>query len=161
MLAAAVDRGFGASAAGASGLGAQLLELGRICEEFTLQPHNRTLYYSQLFTPNWSVTKKTHAEITLDEAKNARRRLARWRRNFLNRPPRTDALVLRELDNLANFAELGIDRLIRAKGGRLDMAAWKDRMRHAIGEHNELWLARNRVGGLHESSDQLRKAMDA
>ncbi len=160
LLAAAIDRGFGASVAGDSGLGRQLLELGRICEEFAHRPHNCTLFYSQLFNPKWSVTGKANENVTLAEAKNARKRLERWRKNFVNRPPRAEALVLRELDNLANFAELGLDRMVKAKGGRVDMAAWKDRMRHAIGEHSDLWLARNRAGGLHESSDRLRQALE-
>ena len=43
------------------------------------------------------------------------------------------------------------------KGRRIDRAAWNDLLRHVIGRHRDLWLARNRAGGLRESMDVLER----
>jgi len=56
--------------------------------------------------------------------------------------------------------EAGLDRLLLKKNEPVDLAALCDLWRKIIGRHQELWLARNRRGGLHESTAFLRRALD-
>ena len=72
------------------------------------------------------------------------------------------ALENRELVNAFNMSLVSLSFLRRVLGGKSkwDQAKFRDGLRHVIAEHEELWLARNRSGGLYESSSVLRNAMD-
>lgn len=68
-------------------------------------------------------------------------------------------LVRSELTNAVSLARHGIHRLQYFRGKRTDLAAMRESLALAIGRHERLWLARNRPGGLHESSARLRGAL--
>ena len=64
-------------------------------------------------------------------------------------------LVLDELATSSELARLALESLAARKGGAFDAAAWNDGLRRVIGRHRDLWLARNRAGGLRESMNVL------
>ena len=59
-----------------------------------------------------------------------------------------------------SLASLSFLRRVLGGKSKWDPAKFRDDLRHVIAEHEELWLARNRIGGLHESSTFFRNAMD-
>ena len=67
-------------------------------------------------------------------------------------------LVQAELGNTIALARHGVQRLQYFRGLRSDLATMRESLATAIGRHDSLWLARNRPGGLHESSARLRRA---
>lgn len=80
----------------------------------------------------------------------------------MNRP---DQSTLRaEYANTARMMTHACDRGIAIRRGKLNTAATKAALardlRIILGEHRELWLARNRIGGLHDSARRLEKLLD-
>ena len=79
-----------------------------------------------------------------------------------SRMERPDAeLIRREFANAADMlrhsARRGLWLLDRSAGNPRDLAA---DLRGIIGRHEELWLARNRAGGLVDSAGRLRKTLE-
>ena len=66
-------------------------------------------------------------------------------------------IVLAEAEpySAETLARLALESLAARKGGAFDAAAWNDGLRRVIGRHRDLWLARNRAGGLRESMNVL------
>ncbi len=142
-------------------LGEMYQELGRIPGEFRNPPPGvRTLYHSALFKPEWAGTTAHLDNVRPAEIHAARRRLRHWRRELASRPGLAPPLVRAELDNAAAMADCALLRLAMLKRMRVDRPAWRDALRRVIGRHTDLWLARNRPGGLAESSGWLRRALE-
>ncbi len=140
-------------------LGELLLELGRVVNAFQHRQHNCGIYFLALFGPKWAGTVKALEKISREEVHAARRLLASCRNILARRPPAAPQQVLAELDNGMAMADCALLRLAQLKGSRIDRGAWRDAMRHVIGRHSDLWLTRNRPGGLAESSEALRRAL--
>jgi len=83
------------------------------------------------------------------------------RRTAAARPGVPDAgLILAEFANGLAMARHGARRGLLALGKPdLDPDALRHELQHIIAEHRRLWLARNRPGGLRDSSGYLRKAL--
>ncbi|MEO5368283.1 MAG: family 20 glycosylhydrolase [Magnetococcus sp. WYHC-3] len=76
------------------------------------------------------------------------------------RPAAADGGLARaELCNAIAMARHATRRALGVMTRRIDRAALAAELRVIIGRHAELWLARNRPGGLHESSERLRDAL--
>ncbi len=71
-------------------------------------------------------------------------------------------LVKAELRNAIAMARLGAERgLAGLDPEHRDDGALRHGLQHVIWQHEQLWLARNRPGGLNESSGRLRKQLEA
>ena len=136
-------------------LGTYLLEYGRICDAFAHPGVNCNLFWAILNAPDRRSNRELLEQSTPREIAAAMRKLAVWRRRIETRPPEAPRLVLDELDNSSRLARLALESLAACKGKRIDRAAWNDSMRHVIGRHRDLWLARNRAGGVRESMNVL------
>ncbi len=157
LLPEAVGRFFDPRARGGA-LGAALLELGSLYEEFpTAVCRNAAVWCQALYRdPSSRVVTELLKQTDSGMTRRALKRLHAWRKTFAARPPTSDALILSELANSALMTECALKYLLRSQGGRINVRAWRDAMAAVIGEHNRLWLKRNRPGGLHESSERLR-----
>lgn len=158
LLPEAVGRFFDPRARGGA-LGAALLELGSIYEEFPKSVCRNAAVWCHLFyrEPSSRVAVEMLKQTDSDMTRRALKRLRAWRKKLAVRPPTSDALILDELANGALMTECALNYLLKREGGRVDLRAWRDAMAAVIGEHSRLWLRRNRPGGLHESSERLRK----
>ena len=72
-----------------------------------------------------------------------------------------DGLVVRELQNAIDMAIHGIQRLQYFRGGHVTLPDLRKSLSRIIGCHEELWLARNRPGGLAESTNHLRQSLNS
>jgi len=74
---------------------------------------------------------------------------------------RADAeLIRREFALAATMLEHACDRALAVCAGRpLDQAALAAQMRWVLGSYRELWTARNRAGGLDESTRVLEQRL--
>jgi hypothetical protein len=68
-------------------------------------------------------------------------------------------LVKEEILNAIRMAELGVSKAISGLGGKVEKTQMRKDLQKIISMHEELWLARNRIGGLNESSGRLRNLM--
>lgn len=138
-------------------LGSCLLEYGRIPEAFAHPGVNCNNFWAILNRPERRGNQTLLQQATRQEVAAALRKLAVWRRRVETHPPKAPRLVLDELDNSSLLAQLALESMAARKGRRLDRAAWNDRLRHVIGRHRDLWLARNRAGGLRENLGVLER----
>lgn len=136
-------------------LGELLLDYGRICEAFAHPGVNQTCFWGILNAPGRRCNRELLELATADEAAAALAALASWRGRMTEHPPKAPRLVLDELANSSELARLALESLAARKGGAFDAAAWNDGLRRVIGRHRDLWLARNRAGGLRESMNVL------
>lgn len=136
-------------------LGTFLLDYGRIPDSFAHPGVNCNNFWGILNAPDRRGNRVLFEQATRQEIRAALRRLAAWRRKIEMHPPKAPRLVLDELDNSSLLTRLALESLAARKGGRFDRGAWNDSLRHVIGRHRELWLARNRAGGLRESMNVL------
>jgi hypothetical protein len=68
-------------------------------------------------------------------------------------------LVRQELGNAIRMAKHGINRYLLYKGEINDVSKVRRELQAIIPLHEELWLSRNRRGGLYESSSHLRRSL--
>ena len=144
-------------------LGEFLLELGTVCDDFSTRISNATPFGQIL--PCYPRMRKSHAGCFLNrmkaaEAAKARKHTEKLLQKFTAEPFAGFPLVNAELDNALRMALCGLTFLYRCLGGSWDQARWRDELRHVIARHEELWLCRNRSGGLYESSSFLRQALN-
>ena len=155
LIPYAVDFAFNPDGDGS--LGSCLLEFGRIPEAFSHPGVNCNNFWAVMNRPEWSISRSLLQQTTRREIACAVRKLVSWRRRIEKCPPRAPRLVLDELDNASSLARFALESMAARKGRRIDRAAWNDLLRHVIGRHRDLWLARNRAGGLRESMDVLER----
>ena len=144
-------------------LGEFLLEIGRVYDDFTTRVDNATAFGRIL--PMYPTMRKSLAgcflnRMKLPEVKKALKHTEDLLADLAEAPFAGFPLVNAELDNALRMALCGLTFLHRCLGGRWNQALWRDDLRHVIGRHEELWLRRNRSGGLYESSTYLRKALE-
>lgn len=155
LIPAAIDFAFNPGGDGT--LGRYLLEYGRIPELFAHPGENCNNFWAIMNRPEQKGSRALLQQATRQEIAAAGRKLAAWRRRIGSRPPKAPRLVLDELDNSSALAQFALESMAARKGKRIDRAAWNDQLRHIIGRHRELWLARNRAGGLRESMAVLER----
>jgi hypothetical protein len=139
-------------------LARSIIKLGQVLELAPSEIRNATIFNRLLF---W---RMQHEPETVRKIRNSQ--LAACARRFdrieaeIGGPTNSEAgIVIRdELFNAIRLANHGIDRLHLFRGETRDVDSMRSALRIAIGEHERLWLARNRPGGLHESSDRLRES---
>ena len=158
MLPEAVGRFFDAKSGGMR-LGEIIQALGNVYRIFPNETCcNSTVWGSFFCSPEKSRYSESLLEKTpLTAARESLRQLNEIQREIHDNPPSGDLLVCRELANGALMAKCAIEAMLwRKEPSAVDVRKWHDDMAHIIGEHSRLWLERNRVGGLHESSAALR-----
>ena len=101
------------------------------------------------------LTRMKRSEVQMAE-RHTRTLLKELQKN----PFRNDPLLQAELENALCMALCGLTFLNRCLGGKWDHGAWHDSLLHVIDRHETLWMKRNRIGGLYESSSVLRRALD-
>jgi hypothetical protein len=57
------------------------------------------------------------------------------------------------------MARHGVHRALAAQNAMMGRAPLRHELQHITSQHERLWLARNRPGGLRESSGRLREAL--
>ncbi|OGV49679.1 MAG: hypothetical protein A2017_07425 [Lentisphaerae bacterium GWF2_44_16] len=70
-------------------------------------------------------------------------------------------LVKAELSNAVRMAKLSVLKIVALMKKKKDYLPLKHEMETIIREHENLWPARNRIGGLRESSGKIREALSA
>lgn len=138
-------------------LGTALLDYGRIPEAFAHPGVNCNNFWAVMNRPDHRNSLVLLEQTTRREIAAALRKLAAWRRRMETRPPKAPRLVLEELDNSSRFAQFALESMAARKGKRVNRAACNDLLCHVIGRHRDLWLARNRAGGVRESMNQLER----
>ncbi len=147
-------------------MGELLLEAGRVYDDFTYRCSNCTAY-GRLFQ-SYSAEKNMSPEncvlghLTVAEIQKAAKHARKILAELTQKPFLGFDLENAEIENGLRMALAAMTFLERAVSGKRkwDRNAWVDEMRHVIAEHERLWLARNRIGGLHESSNYLRDAIE-
>ncbi len=141
-------------------LGKLLLDMGRVGDLVPKRARNATIYNRLLFS-----------DIGTDHllkgvpASSLRKSVERFDRLAARlgdaRPSATDGeLVKAEIANAIAMARLGAERgLAGLDPAQADRGKLRHAMQHVIGNHEDLWLARNRRGGLTESSGHLREQL--
>ncbi|XOV89570.1 MAG: family 20 glycosylhydrolase [Pseudomonadota bacterium] len=141
----------------AAGVGDILVDLGRVLELAPSPIRNATIFNRLLF---WNMQHESAAtrdipaaslEACLGALSDVAGRL----------PGMADPLVRSEVQNAIALAQHGIHRLQYFRGLRSDVQGMRRDLAEAIGQHQDLWLARNRPGGLRESVAHLDRAKAA
>ena len=121
---------------------------------------NGSALFNDLHPPVPAQLKAGNHEVgaTIDQWQAARDRIAHLR---ASRPPITDDLTRAELDHALDCAEFAADHAIATRGGPplrggSDLIARAESIR---AEHERLWLARNRPGGMSHASSFYTKVI--
>lgn len=157
-LGGAIDLALGAWGGGERraalvGVGKAVVDLGRVADVVSKRPRNSSVFHHFLFSGGeWAP-----GEVPAREVKSARRRLSAWRESTAALAP---SRWKEELLLAGDLAALGLRRRLRETGEKDggEKAYYAD-FRAAIGRYEDAWLARNRPGGLWESSGRLRAAL--
>jgi hexosaminidase len=141
-------------------LGSILTELGRLYQALPVQRPNRTAFNDLLFGGTDSVASLA-AEIGGVALRRSERGLAALEERLSEaRPACPDgALAKDEIAGAIAMTRLGVRRGLAALGENVPASEMRRELRRVIGRHEHLWLARNRHGGLHESSARLRDVL--
>jgi hypothetical protein len=142
--------------------GSLLLDLGRVLEQLPLRLKNKTVFNQLLFwdmkQPLPFFDKLTPASIDrcVEDFDQLQPRVA-------DAHPETDDgdLLRREIAQSITMASHSLHRYQLFAGLRRDRAKLRKDLRKIVTTHQQLWLARNRPGGLEESTGKLtRVAVD-
>jgi len=136
-------------------------ELGKVLELAPSKLRNATIFNQLLFWDMKSYPGYMDG-ITPGQLKKCQQRLSSLDAQLQRAAPGCDdgALVKRELHNAIAMARHGLDRYLLYQGKVASKKPITD-LRRIISTHEELWLARNRSGGLPESSARLRRSLSA
>ena len=144
-------------------LGEFIMKMGRVYDDFSVRVPNATAFgfimtmYEELHYSKDSSPSKNYKMMRCPEIKKAMIHTKKLLAELTHSPFIGFELENRELENALYMALASMMFLYRAVGGAWDKEEWKDIMHHVISQHEQLWLARNRSGGLYESSSYLRK----
>jgi hexosaminidase len=144
-------------------LGELFFELGKVLELVPIRTPNSTIFNHLLF---WDMDEKRGQERVEEIPGSAWEQCLRRFDELESRIP--DArpgvvdgeLLKAELENAIAMARHGVHRALAVKGKGMDRGALRRELQHVISRHEDLWLSRNRPGGLRENSDRLRKALE-
>ncbi|MDH5737184.1 MAG: family 20 glycosylhydrolase [Gammaproteobacteria bacterium] len=136
------------------------LELGRLPEQLTHQVANATVFNQMLFQSDADLMRLPD-RVSDQSLENCLARLEALRALFptLDAGSQEKNLPVAELDNAAAMAAFGIRRYLYVKNGGGDLSGLREALSTIIGRHEQLWLARNRPGGLRESVSHLERVM--
>lgn len=136
-------------------------ELGKVMELAPVPITNATLFNQLLFRREADLADiiEPVSDAQLDDClgrfQDIRSEISQMDRQTADR-----ALHQQELDNAISMAEAGIERArLRVRHTGNTTAALRQSLRSLIGQHENLWLARNRPGGLAESRDYLSRTL--
>jgi hexosaminidase len=142
-----------------SALGRVIFELGKVHEKTGVFPNNSTIFNHLLF---WNMDDNKIVEKLnikdLESCLNSFREL-RDALSYESKGGADRKLSKEELLNAMRMAELGVNKGICGLGGKVDKTQMKKDLLKIISMHEKLWLSRNRIGGLNESSGRLRNLM--
>ena len=145
-----------------TGATAQLLfDLGRVYQLLPNQPENRTPFYSTLF---WNMGNPN--DVLDGNPPHAFKKCARRFDDLQSqistlRPQTPDASLLRdELSTAIAMARHGTHRLLSALGQGPTRSSLRHDLQDIIARYENLWLQRNRPGGLRESAGRLYKSLE-
>ena len=143
-------------------LGEFLLEIGTVYDDFKTRVSNATAFgrILQAYPTMKKVEYSFLTEMSREEVKKAAKHAAALLKKLTSEPFSGFPLVNAELDNALRMSLCALTFLNRCLGGKWDQEKWRTDLLHVISAHEELWLSRNRSGGLHESSNILRDALD-
>jgi hypothetical protein len=142
-------------------LGKLLLDLGRVLDLVPKRPRNRSIFNQLLFSDIGAAD--VLEGVTAGSLKKCLIRFdALAERVGSVRPGADDGeLVKAELLNAIEMARCGALRGLLGLGDAdVDRTALRHLLQHVISQHEALWLARNRPGGLNESSGRLRRRLE-
>ena len=157
-IVAALNRLVFCDQSGASG---QLFfDLGRVCELLPVQPENRTTFYSTLFWNMEKVNDVLGGNPPIAFKKCVRRFDDLESQISTMRPQTPDGDLLKsELATAIAMARHGAQRVLAVLGQGTNRAALRHDLQHIIARYEDIWLQRNRPGGLRESSGRLHQAL--
>ncbi len=139
-------------------LGELFFELGKVLELIPVRPINSTLFNYLLF---WDMEE--HFErIPVSSLQECLQRFNELEGRISDaRPEASDGeLIKAELENAIAMARHGAHRALAAQDETMDRTPLRHELQHIISRHEQLWLQRNRNGGLRESSGRLREALE-
>lgn len=155
-----VNRVFFADAGGSTGR--ICWELGKVLELAPSKLRNATIFNQLLFWDMQSSPSYMDG-ITLSQLQECQQKLASLEVDLYQADPHCDdrALVKSELHNAIAMASHGVDRYLLYQGKIRSNTKPIADLQRIIAQHENLWLARNRPGGLNESSARLRRSLAA
>ena len=144
-----------------TGLASELLiELGQVLDLAPTKLRNATIFNRLLFW-NMKHEPSVTAEIPDSQLELCKSALSDIRSRVETIKPQLDADQIRgELKNAIDMAIHGIHRLQYLRGAQLSREYLRDNLASIIDNHELLWRARNRPGGLRESADRLYQSLN-
>ena len=133
-----------------------LIKIGQTLELAPSPIRNATIFNHLLFSPLQTETSVT-SKISDQQLSDCESQLTNIQSelSFLNEP---DSIARAEIDNAVSLSIHSIQRLQLARGAQLSRQRMLENLKTASRHHRTLWLARNRPGGLAESSDYLKRS---
>lgn len=155
-IAAAVDKLAVGDACGQCGKA--LLELGSVWQSVPTTPFNSSVLF-RILLGGEQVRRKALETITPESLHEILERLVQIRNRLRDAQPKRfgGQVIVRELENAVALLEVAARFGLRELEGNEDPSLENDFSR-AIGEFEHLWVSRNRIGGLYESTRRLRQA---
>ena len=141
-----------------------LVELGNVYLTTPIRPKNKTVFNELLF---WDFKKKTEPpffkDITVEMLNKylSAFTLLDKKLSKITLKGSDGVLIKTEIKNAIDLAIHGIHRGLKALGAGPGVAVLKKELRDCIAVHEKVWRARNRFGGLKESSDRLKRSLKA
>lgn len=139
-------------------LGQILLDISEIQHKIPVQKQNCSIFDRMLFFNNKEI-KETFAGVSKKYFNQALFNLDKLKQKIYDSQVYTSdcLLVKNEISAGIEMVEFSLIRTMAVLWPKnADKIMLKHRLQHIIRIHEELWLARNRYGGLRESSDRLR-----
>jgi len=140
-----------------SGLSAKLImDLGRVTDLAQTEVSNATIFNGLLFSSK--IEAPSLSESNLARCADAFGEI-RSQLGLINPAGEQDdgALLRGEIDNAIAMANLGINKLRKRRGQKVESKKLRQDLAEIINSHQRLWLGRNRPGGLAESTMRLSK----
>ncbi|MHC4884907.1 MAG: glycoside hydrolase, partial [Planctomycetota bacterium] len=141
-------------------LGTFCLEVGRVANYMPKHTQPNGAVYNHLLFHELSVEGVEAQKFTVPQLRRALKRLDELEASLARSTPTcTDRpLILGELTHTVATARHALHRALFIKKAGSSKAELRAELHHLIRSHEDQWLARNRRGGLHESSTRLRGA---
>lgn len=135
-----------------------LYEMGNTYELLEHKIENNTIFNRLLFS---NEVEKKLENVSKRELKASLNRLEELSSRISKAAPTANdaALLKAELMNNIKMAMLGIKKGIAFLEKDGNLSSLRDELDRVVSQHEDLWLSRNRRGGLRESSDRLRNVL--
>jgi hypothetical protein len=137
-------------------LGNSFFQLGKVLELCGAATRNASIFNQMLFAQKEYLEKLT-AEIDVRNLKKCLERLNELETETKKSKPAVNdgKLIIDEFINNLSMARLSVKKALALKEEKTWHALLKNELKEIVSEHQRLWLARNRVGGMHESIERL------